>query len=276
MNIDIVYLWCGLPENKRCSYTKDIVYSIKSVHKFIPYCRKIWIIVDDDVSLEDIKVAGIDTQDKKINIVFYKKIIPEVYLPIKWNSNVIECWIWKIRGLSEYFIYLCDDMYIGKMTNIRMFFNNDNLPIIRMDQGNPNHDKLLSHKNTNDYMEMWTNAINEHNIYYTRQSHNCMPYKRSLMKKYYQIYKKEVHKASNNSIRSGKKDFNLLRFTGSLSVMNGEAILKVTNDDYDFFVESNNKKDVKKILKLRPQFFCINNTNSKQYWVYDMLEKYFR
>jgi len=31
----VVYAWCGLPENKTCKFTKDIVYSLKSVKKNI-------------------------------------------------------------------------------------------------------------------------------------------------------------------------------------------------------------------------------------------------
>ena len=96
------------------------------------------------------------------------------------------------------------------------------------------------------------------------------------MKKYYKQYKTEVDKASKNATRNGKKDFNLLRFSGSLAVMNGEAILIATDEEtYDYFVESSHKQNVKQILKIKPQFFCINNTHKDQSWVYDMLDRYF-
>lgn len=270
-NIDVVYLWCGLPENDKCSFTKDIHYSIKSVNNFIPFIRSIFIVVDDKVNEEHLLKTGIDIA--QINIVHYKDIIPKKYLPILWNSNVIESWIWKITDLSENFIYFCDDMYVGKECTKDVFFFNDK-PILRMHQGSPDHDKKL--KNENDYVNMWLNAITAHDIHYTRQAHGCLPYKKSLLKKYYKQYKKEVHLASQNKIRSGKKDFNLLRFSGSLAVMNGESILITTDSiKYDYFVESNDKHNVKKILKIKPQFFCINNTHKNDKWVYNMLEDYY-
>ena len=155
-----------------------------------------------------------------------------------------------------------------------MFFYNDK-PILRMHEGSPDHDKKL--KNKNDYVNMWLNAIKKHNIHYTRQVHGCLPYKKSLLIKYYEQYEKEVNLASKNTIRKGKKDFNLLRFTGSLSVMNGESILITTDPiKYDYFVESNDKNKITKVLKIKPQFFCINNTKKNQKWVYNMLEKYYK
>jgi len=273
--LDVVYVWCGLPENKRCSYTKDLYYSIKSVRKNIENLRRIWIVVDDIVTESHVTQVGIDL-DKNIRIVHYSKIIPKTYLPIYWNSNVIESWIWKIRGLSDKFVYMCDDMYIGKRTTSDLFFHRGK-PIIRINKGPPNH-SLQSDKDVSlsDYVLMWRNAIKKHGINYTRLAHNAMPYRRSLMKKYYKEYKNEVHTASNNKVRQGKKDFNLLRFSGSLSVMKGDAILIATDaNTFDYFVESGDQYGIRKIKKLKPQFFCINNTNKNQKWVYNTLENYF-
>ena len=272
--VDVVYAWCGLPENKTCKFTKDIVYSLRSVKKYIKWIRRIWIIVDDIVTDIDLENGGIDLNDPIIHVVRYKDFIPTKYLPITWNSNVVESWIWKIQELSDKFIYFCDDMYVGKTCTIDMFFYKD-FPIVRINRGPPNHSVTVKVKG-NDYVDMWQNAITEHNIHYTRLVHNCMPYRKSLMKKYYATYKNEIHAASSNSVRSGKKDFNLLRFSGSLSVMHGDAMLLATDPiNVDYFVESSNKKAIANILIIKPQFFCINNTSRKQKWVYDTLEKLF-
>jgi hypothetical protein len=274
-DIDVVYLWCGLPENDRCSFTKDIYYSIRSVKKYLPFIRKIWIIVNDDTSDAHIKKTGLNLYDGQIRLVHNTEFIPKQYLPIHWNSNVVESWIWKIKGLSEKFIYFCDDMYVGKPCTPEMFFHNDDIPVLRVHRGVPNH--TPSSQNTNDYVNMWLNAITKHNIHYTRHAHNCQPYKRSLLKRFYNKYKKEVNDASQNKTRNGKQDFNLLRFTGSLSVMYGESVLIATDPKtQDYFVESNDKRRIRKILDVKPQFFCINNTHMDQTWVYDMLDNYFK
>lgn len=273
--MDVVYLWCGIPKNIKCPFTKDIFYSIKSVKKYIENLRTIWIIVDDIVTIEQIKSLVVDVKDDKIRIVHYKDFMPKRYLPILWNSNVLESWIWKIKGLSEKFIYMNDDMYIGKKCSHDTFYYND-MPIVRINRGSPNHSPTVRVEG-NDHLAMWQNAVKEHNIHYTRLAHNCMPYKKSLLAKYYKLYKNQVEKASLNTVRSGKDDFNLLRFTGSLSVMHGDAILIATDPiNVDYFVEAVEIKAVKKILKIKPQFFCINNTHMKQTWVYETLEEYFK
>ena len=41
--------------------------------------------------------------------------------------------------------------------------------------------------------------------------------------------------------------------------MHGLAVALVAEDDYDFFTESDDAGRIRRILKIKPQFFCINN-----------------
>jgi hypothetical protein len=268
-DVDVVYVWCGLPENNMCSYNDDLYYSIKSVNRNMPWCRKIWVIVNDDFRKSTIKPTWLE--DKKVNVIYTSSFVPKKYLPVL-NSNVIESWIWKIKGISDKFVYFCDDMFIGQPVTRDFFFTADGRPINRYYAGAPDH----PNRNTstqNDYVKMWVNAIQQHNIHYTRIQHQALPYRKRDMKKYYHKYAEEVDKASMNKTRAGEKDFNLLRFTTALTTMYGDAMMQVTNDEkIDYFVESTDIKRVKKILKVKPTCFCINNTNKDQTHVYDVLK----
>lgn len=269
MLIDLVYVWCGLPETEFCKYNKDLLYSVKSVRKFIKWINKIYVIVQNNHKLDKSLFPD------GIIFVTESSIVPKKFLPITWNSNVIESWIWKIKDLSEHFIYMCDDMYIGRKTSIDQFFINGT-PIMRIYEGSPNYPLLSKDpKNPIPYVRMWENVVENKGFNYTRIQHQVLPYRKSLMKEYYKLYKSEVDKASMNKIRAGEKDFNLLRFTSPLSVMHGKSYLIVTNDSYDFFTESDDKSRVQKILKIKPQFFCINNNNINNNHVYKMLDTYF-
>ena len=123
-DIDVVYVWCGEPATKFCRFTKDIDYSVQSVHKFMPWTRKIWVVVSDDFDKPELLPKG-------VCIVKESKIVPKRFLPVTWNSNVIESWIWAIPGLSDKFIYFCDDMYVGRVCEPADFFVGD-MPILRV------------------------------------------------------------------------------------------------------------------------------------------------
>ena len=58
--------------------------------------------------------------------------------------------------------------------------------------------------------------------------------------------------------------------------MNGQSFVIVTNDSYDFFTEFNDLKRIRKIPKIKPAFFCINNSQIEwgEKYYYPMLEKY--
>lgn len=266
MDVDIVYQLCGSPVTPYCSVNKNLYYSLLSVKKYMPWYRKIWLCIGDDF---DVSLLG--KLPLRVEIVRDSDYIPRKYLPIVWNSNVTESWIWKIGGLSEHFVYFCDDMYIGRNISKSDFFVND-LPILRLYEGEPN---FSAHTTSPiGYVQMWSNAVQKYGLQYTRIQHQALPYRKSTMAKFYKQFKKQVDDASTNRVRAGPDDFNLLRFTSSLAVMSGVSYLKITNDDYDFFTESDDPKRILKIRKLRPQFFCINN-NANNKNVYKMLEKYY-
>lgn len=271
MEVDVIYVWCGLPETRFCKYNKDLIYSVKSVKRFMPWVRNIFVVIQD-LSKIDHKLFP-----NGIKFIQESSFVPKKFLPITWNSNVIESWIWKIKDLSEHFIYMCDDMYIGRETSIDNFFIKGT-PIMRIYEGSPNYNKLTDYPDkprTIPYVRMWENVVENKGFNYTRIQHQVLPYRKSLMKEYYKLYKNDVDLASMNKIRAAEKDFNLLRFTSALSVMHGKSYLIVTNDSYDFFTESDDKLRINKILKVKPQFFCINNNNIQNEYVYKMLDKYY-
>jgi hypothetical protein len=240
----------------------------------MPWVRTIWVTVSDSFPASAEKRLP-----KGIRIVRESEFVPNKYLPILWNSNVIESWIWRIKDLAEHFVYFCDDMYVGRPAQPTDFFLQGK-PILRLYDGIPDYpplSMLKSLETRGDYVRMWAGAVEKHDLHYTRIQHQALPYKKSLMKKFYMKYKPFIEKASENKTRNVEHDFNLLRFTSALSVMHGKSFLIVTFDDYDFFTESDDQSRIKRILKLKPAFFCINNgnmDNGKRFY-YPMLDQYF-
>ena len=146
-NIDLVYLWVDgndpkwqakrnaflerKVENSLSSFNgryvnnDELKYSLRSVERYAPWIRKIFIVTDDQTP------EWLDIENPKIKIIDHKEILPAESLPC-FNSNVLEHFLYKISNLSEYFILSNDDTFFNKIVSPTTFFGKDGYPIIRL------------------------------------------------------------------------------------------------------------------------------------------------
>ena len=112
--------------NTACRFrdNKELLYSLRSVEKYAPWIRRIYIIMDSKVP------EWLNLDNDKLRIVTHEEIIPAEYLPT-YNSNVIEQHMFNIEGLSEIFLYANDDMFFGNHVS-EDFFVKDGKPVIRL------------------------------------------------------------------------------------------------------------------------------------------------
>lgn len=140
MDIDIVFLWCDGDDpqirEKREFYLNnsqkeisleakakgrfknndELKYALRSVEKFAPFFRKIFIVTDNQIP------TWLNTNHPKITIIDHKDIIPQEYLPT-FNAYVIESFIHKIPNLSEHFVFANDDMFFTAPCTESFFFD---------------------------------------------------------------------------------------------------------------------------------------------------------
>ncbi len=226
--------------------------SIKLINKNMPWVNKIWIVYND-LNKEDRAFIS-----DRYNFIPMSSFVPVKYHSSLENSCVVESWLFNCDKISNMFIYFCDDMFVGKSLKREDFFVNRK-PVCRIMSGNPNHSLETSNI---PYVRMWQNAITRHQINFTRISHNALPYRKDLLKFYYKKYKSVIDKASaENYKRSGEKDFNLLRISTALMIMDGNGYMMTDVDG--FFCESNETKKINQISKLKPAFFCVNNISKR-------------
>ena len=108
---------------KRFNYFGEIIFSLKTVEKYFSWVNNIYIVHDDqefDISFLTQKIRN------KIKFVDHKEIIPNQYLPI-FNSMLIEMFISEIPNLSDFFIYLNDDVFFGNYINHDFFFDHNGI-----------------------------------------------------------------------------------------------------------------------------------------------------
>ena len=145
--IDIVIAWVDgnepLLKQKRARYQKtisaasdaisstrfasndEIYYNIASIIKYVPFCRHIYIVTDQQqpALIEEFVKQNICTKNK-IRIVDHKDIFSgyEQFLPT-FNTRSIESMLWNISGLSDYFIYMNDDFFFNQPASVTDFLD---------------------------------------------------------------------------------------------------------------------------------------------------------
>ena len=90
-------------------------YWFRGVEKFAPWVNKIYFVTYGHLP------EWLNIGNPKLVVVKHEDFIPHEYLPT-FNSNVIEFFFHKIKGLSEHFVYFNDDVFlIDRVTPERFF-----------------------------------------------------------------------------------------------------------------------------------------------------------
>jgi hypothetical protein len=109
----------------------EIYYNIASIIKYVPFCRHIYVVTDQQrpAFIDEFAKKNICSADK-IRIIDHKDIFSgyEQYLPT-FNTRSIETMIWNIEGLSAHFIYMNDDFFFNQPVTINDFLDNEKLII---------------------------------------------------------------------------------------------------------------------------------------------------
>lgn len=90
-------------------------YWFRGIEKNMPWINRIYFITADH------KPEWLNLEHPKLNWVKHSDFIPEKYLPT-FNINAIELNLHRIDSLSEYFIYLNDDIFILNNIPAKRFF----------------------------------------------------------------------------------------------------------------------------------------------------------
>ncbi|HDG1683359.1 TPA: capsular biosynthesis protein, partial [Kluyvera ascorbata] len=93
-------------------------YWFRSVEKYAPWVRKIHLVTCGQVP------EWLNVDHDKINIVKHSDIMDEACLPT-FSSRAIEVNIYKIKGLSEKFVFFNDDMMLNSKVDPEFYFKND-------------------------------------------------------------------------------------------------------------------------------------------------------
>tara|TARA_B100000989_G_scaffold51955_1_gene34627 strand:+ start:235 stop:1185 length:951 start_codon:yes stop_codon:yes gene_type:complete len=106
---------------KQYLQASEINFCIASIINYAPFIRKVFVVTDGQLpNLDNIKNL---VSLNKIKIIDHKEIFRDhrEFLPT-FNIRSIDALLYRVKGLSEKFIYFNDDMFIVKKTNPEDWF----------------------------------------------------------------------------------------------------------------------------------------------------------
>lgn len=281
--IDLVYTWVNgndpqwlekrnkmLPEELKIPaselkgrYTdnNELLYSLRSVEKYLPWVRKIFIITDNQVP------AWLNANHPKIQIVDHKEIMPAEILPC-FNSTVIEHFLCDVPGLSECFLFSNDDCLINRPATPADFFTPDGLPIIRVRRRYLRKfwlklKAVFSNKPATPFNQIIDNSAllvkKKYGKYYQAKAHhNIDAYRKSDFIRIREIFINDLQPSFIHHFRESSDMQRMLYYYAALA--EGRGTMRYVDDSESLRVSINKDRYYRQFAKTNPLLFCMNDS----------------
>jgi hypothetical protein len=102
--------------SSRFASRDELRYSLRALHCFAPWVRRVFLVTDDQVP------AWLDTEHPGVTVVSHREVFGSTGRLPTFNSHAIESRLHRIPGLSEHFLYLNDDVFLGCPVTPELFF----------------------------------------------------------------------------------------------------------------------------------------------------------
>ena len=215
LKVDVVYLWVSdtdaflkkksefVPNQNIDSHHaaryrdhEELKYSLRSVMANLPWVNHIYIVTDEQ------SPTFLNTAHPKVTLVNHTDVFQNTLYP-NYSSSAIEWNIVNIPGLSEQFIYLNDDVFIGKPVTKNYFFDKTGRPIwaLKRSSGQSNfkahtNPTMGAHRNTyTKIMPYMKSKIG------WKPDHSPMPMLRSDLLELISEFEPFVNKTKSNRFR---------------------------------------------------------------------------
>ncbi|MFF8945177.1 stealth family protein [Streptomyces sp. NPDC014864] len=107
--------------DSRYTSRDELRYSLRSIHQYAPWVRTIFLVTAGHVP------SWLDTDFPGIRVVDHREIFSDPDALPTFNSHAIESQLHHIPELSEHFLYLNDDVFLGRPVQPGTFFHPNGL-----------------------------------------------------------------------------------------------------------------------------------------------------
>jgi len=222
------WLKTALKYNKNITYSSfrdsgSIRYFFRGVEKNMPWIHRVILVLQSESQIP----KWLNKNNPKLKIVFHKDYIPKNLLPT-FNSNVIELFYYRIKGLTKHFILANDDTIAIRNLEPEDFFidnkivygrTKDYYPCLCLNEG-------FSHIIDNNRKAAGI-ITKSYKPFYT-DYHLFMPELKSIHKMCFERYGREIiNKMKHSHFRSNHDISHILFY-----FVTRKLGLCVVNDDY--------------------------------------------
>ncbi len=102
--------------DSRYTSRDELRYSLRALHCFAPWVRRVFLVTDDQVP------DWLDRTHPRLTVVSHREIFGATGTLPTFNSQAIESRLHRIPGLAEHFLYLNDDVILGRPVTPNLFF----------------------------------------------------------------------------------------------------------------------------------------------------------
>uniref|UniRef100_A0A1I8IGI1 Stealth_CR2 domain-containing protein n=1 Tax=Macrostomum lignano TaxID=282301 RepID=A0A1I8IGI1_9PLAT len=103
-------------ERSRFEDNNELKYSLRSLTKFAPWIRKVYLVTNGQVP------NWLNLTNPRLTLITHEEIFPnKSHLPT-FNAPAIETHLHRIPGLSDHFLYFNDDVFLTKPVHPHDFY----------------------------------------------------------------------------------------------------------------------------------------------------------
>ena len=165
-----------------------INYQLRLIEKYMPWVNTIYLLLSN-------KEQAPQNLPSKVKVILHEEFIPFRFLPT-FNSTTIEMFLWNLPKLSEYFIYMNDDMLPFKPLTEDMFFTEDgHIKIEWWKEDFRECKSMFRYQCLNSYNHVCTRlGIKHDGIHYIRPAHSFTPMRKSHCIEVFNLLKEYMFK----------------------------------------------------------------------------------
>ena len=229
----------------------ELRWSMRSLHLFAPWVRKIHLVTAGQTP------AWLDVDHPRISLVDHRDIFPADALPT-FNSHAIESRLHLVPDLAEHFVYVNDDVMLGRATRREHFFSPAggfaSFEAVRP-VGLPGSDDVAYLQAARNNQRLLSETFGVHLTH--TMVHSPHPMRRSVLSEIAERFPEQTRATTYSPFRS-EDDLSLLSsFAQHYGLVTGSSYPATAQHAYVDLGHQNVAQQLKALLRRDLDFFCI-------------------
>lgn len=230
----------------------ELRYSLRSVHLFAPWVRRIHLVTAGQVP------GWLDMDHPAVRLVDHREILPADALPT-FNSHAIETALHRVPDLTEHFVYFNDDFFLGRPIRPEAWFSPAGLPATFLA---PTTIGLTDLPDSPPYLKAaWNNRrllqgafdrVLTHNL-----AHVPYPHRRSVLEDLTERFPDAIAATARSPFRSDTDVSMLSSLAQHFGLMTGRSFVGEASRAYVNLSNSDLDWQLKKTLQRDQDFICL-------------------